>query len=112
MTQPIPTAFQIRRWFSYEDEILGTELGEPADGTALRKIVVGACVRNPYANGRFTRDLSEVVKNSPALGLEIARHLNEMLKGEPIESYGKACVVGVAGEYGHGNAFLTATMSR
>lgn len=110
MTQPIPTTFQIRRWFSYEDEILGTELGEPADGTALRKIVVGACIRNPYANGRFTHDLSEVVNNSPALGLEIGRRLNEMLKGEPIESYGKACVVGVAGEYEHGNAFLTATM--
>ncbi|MFD1538913.1 amino acid synthesis family protein, partial [Nonomuraea guangzhouensis] len=28
-------------------------------------------------------------------------------EGRPIESYGKACLVGVNGEYEHGNAFLT-----
>ena len=72
--------------------------------------MVGACIRNPFANGQFTADLSEVVNNSPALGLEIGRRLLDKLNGEPIASYGKACVVGAAGEYEHGNAFLTATM--
>lgn len=110
MTNPIPTVFSIRRWFSYEDEIHATEIGKPADGAVLRKIVVGACIRNPFANGQFTADLSEVVNNSPALGLEIGKRLLDKLKGEPIASYGKACVVGAAGEYEHGNAFLTATM--
>jgi hypothetical protein len=110
MTTPIPTVFSIRRWFSFEDEVHATEIGEPADGAVLRKIVVGACIRNPFSNGNFTADLSEVVNNSPALGLEIGRRLLERLNGEPIESYGKACIVGTDGEYEHGNAFLTATM--
>jgi hypothetical protein len=110
MTTSIPTVFSIRRWFSYEDEVHATEIGKPADGAVLRKIVIGACIKNPFANGQFTADLSEVVKNSPALGLEIGRRLLDRLQGEPIASYGKACVVGTAGEYEHGNAFLTATM--
>ena len=110
MTTPDIKTFAIRRWFCMEDEVLTTENGHPADGGALRKIVVGACLKNPYANGRFTADLSEVVTHSPALGLEIGRRLKECLKGAPLASYGKACVVGVGGEYEHGNAFLTATM--
>lgn len=110
MTRPISTVFSIRRWFSYEDEVLATEIGKPADAAALRKIVVGACIKNPFANGQFTADLSHVVDNSPALGLEIGRRLLRQLAGDPITSYGKACVVGTAGEYEHGNAFLTATM--
>ena len=109
-TSSNPTVFSIRRWFAFEDEVHANEIGKPADGRILRKIVVGACVKNPFANGRHTEDLSEVVNHSPALGLEIGRRLLARLDGEPIASYGKACVVGVNGEYEHGNAFLTATM--
>ncbi len=109
-TSSNPTVFSIRRWFAFEDEVHANEIGKPADGRILRKIVVGACVKNPFANGRHTEDLSEVVSHSPALGLEIGRRLLARLDGEPIASYGKACVVGVNGEYEHGNAFLTATM--
>lgn len=110
MSTPISTKFSIRRWFSFEDEVHATEIGKPADGKVLRKIVVGACIENPFANGQYTEDLREIVDNSPALGLEIGRRLLEKLGGDSITSYGKACVVGVAGEYEHGNAFLTATM--
>lgn len=110
MTTSISTVFSIRRWFSYEDEIHATEIGKPADGAVLRKIVVGACIKNPFANGQFTADLDEVVNHSPALGLEIGRRLLDRLAGESIASYGKACIVGSAGEYEHGNAFLTAAM--
>lgn len=110
MSTPIQTVFSIRRWFAFEDEVHATEIGKPADGKVLRKVVVGACIKNPFANGRYAEDLAEIVDNSPQLGLEIGRRLLEKLGGEPIASYGKACVVGVAGEYEHGNAFLTATM--
>lgn len=102
--------FGIRRWYTYEDETLATECGEPADGAALRRIVVAACVKNPYATGTFTEDLSDVIRRSPALGLELGRRALKALDGAAFESYGKACVVGTAGEYEHGNAFLTATM--
>jgi len=105
------TPFAIRRWFTFEDETIATEIGVPADGRTLRKIVVGACIRNPFANGRFTRDLGEVVDHSAPLGREFGRRLRKALAGEPAQGIGKACVVGVAGEYEHGNAFLTTTFA-
>jgi hypothetical protein len=110
MQDTIAAEFDIRRWYRQEEEILATECGEPADGAPLRRVVVAACVKNPYANGRFTGDLGELVRRSPALGLEMGRRTLQALDGQPFESYGKACIVGAAGEYEHGNAFLTATM--
>lgn len=110
MNQKISAEFGIRRWYVQEEETLANECGHPADGAPLRKIVVAACVRNPYANGRFTADLGDVVRRSPALGLEMGRRVRQILGEQSFESYGKACLVGLAGEYEHGNAFLTATM--
>jgi len=110
MNSSLAKEFGIRRWYTYEDETLATESGHPADGAPLRRIVVAACVKNPYATGTFTEDLGDVVRRSPALGLELGRRALKVLDGATFESYGKACVVGTAGEYEHGNAFLTATM--
>jgi len=110
MSDTLAIQFGIRRWYTFEDEILATETGHPADGAPLRRVAVAACVKNPYANGRFTQDLSDVVKRSPALGLELGRRTLHALGGTAFEGYGKACIVGSAGEYEHGNAFLTATM--
>ena len=110
MSPELATEFGIRRWYIQEEEILASEAGHPATGAPLRKIVVAACVKNPYANGRFSADLGDVVKRSPALGLEMGRRALVALGGHAFESYGKACIVGTAGEYEHGNAFLTATM--
>lgn len=110
LSQPIPHGFQVRRWHLFEDETLTNECGLAADGEALRRVAVAACLKNPLANGQFTADLGEVVRASPALGLEMGRRLLKALGGQAFESYGKACLVGTAGEYEHGNAFLTATM--
>jgi hypothetical protein len=105
------STFQIRRWYTYEEEILANENGKPADGASVRKIVVAACITNPYANGQFTQDLSEVVDNSPALGSEFGRRLQLALGKDKPSSIGKACIVGANGEYEHGNAFLTAAFA-
>ena len=110
MNTSIEQAFGIRRWYHYEDETLTTETGHPADGAPLRRIVIGACVRNPFATGKFIDDLGDVVRRSSTLGLAIGQRALDALQGAPFESYGKACVVGLQGEYEHGNAFLTATM--
>lgn len=110
VNQPIPHHFEVRRWYLQEDEVLSNECGKPADGKALRRIAVAACVKNPYAALPYSQDLSAIVDQSPALGLEIGRRILKALGGEEFESYGKACLVGAAGEYEHGNAFLTATM--
>ena len=110
MNQNIATEFGVRRWYTQEDETLVNESGEAADGEPLRKIVIAACLHNPYANKPFTPDLGDVVQRSPALGLEIGRRVLQALRGQAFEGYGKACIVGTAGEYEHGNAYLTATM--
>ncbi len=99
-------AFKIRRWYSQIQEICSGETGAPADGEPVFKYMVAACVQNPYA-GQYVQDLGEWIEASPALGVEIGRRLNELTGGKAIESYGKAIVVGIDGEYEHGNALLT-----
>lgn len=107
MTEAIKTQFQIRRWYIYEEEILANEIGKVTDGEPVRKIVIGACVKNPYATGEHSQSLDLIVKNSPDLGREFGRRLEIALRGDVVQSYGKACLVGISGEYEHGNAFLT-----
>jgi len=70
------------------------------------KIVVAACLHNPFA-GRYVQDLSSWIEPSPDLGREFGRRIREAAAGVAIESYGKACLVGLDGEYEHGNALLT-----
>ncbi|AKJ70254.1 hypothetical protein PATSB16_03850 [Pandoraea thiooxydans] len=99
-------SYHIRKWYTQIEDSLANETGELADGEPLRKIVIAAALHNPYA-GRFSRDLDDLVKPSPALGEEFARRIKELIGDGKIESYGKACLVGADGEYEHGNAFLT-----
>jgi hypothetical protein len=106
MKTPNLSAFHIRKWYLQIEDTLAGESGAPADGEALRKIVIAACVHNPFA-GRFVQDLSPWIEPSPDLGREFGRRIREAAAGRAIESYGKACLVGVAGEYEHGNALLT-----
>lgn len=99
-------SYHIRKWYTQIEDSLANETGELADGEPLRKIVIAAALHNPYA-GRFSRNLDDLVKPSPALGVEFARRIKELMGDGKIESYGKACLVGTDGEYEHGNAFLT-----
>ena len=98
--------YHLRKWYLQIDDTLATESGELADGAPLRRIVIACVVHNPFA-GRFVRDLSPFVEPSGALGEEFGRRFVEAAAGTPIESYGKACVVGTDGDYEHGNALLT-----
>ena len=56
---------------------MANETGQPAVGDSLSRIVVAACVKNPFATGQFTQDLGDVVARSPALGLELALQLKQ-----------------------------------
>ncbi len=98
--------YHIRKWFTSLEDTLATETGALADGDPVRKIVIAAAIHNPYA-GRYSEDLSQIVDGSAKLGLEFGRRIQGAADGQPIESYGKACLVGTGGEYEHGNAFLT-----
>ena len=99
-------SYHIRTWLSFGEEILANETGQAADGAPVRKWALVCVLENPYA-GRFSQDLSLLVKESPALGREFGRRLVALCGGDKIASYGKACIVGVEGEYEHGNALLT-----
>jgi len=98
--------YHVRKWFLQIDDTLATETGALADGAPLRRIVIAAALHNPYA-GRFEADLSAFIGPSPMLGEEFGRRIVAAAAGQPIESYGKACLVGIDGEYEHGNALLT-----
>ena len=98
--------YKIRSWLTFSEEILANETGQPADGAPLRKLAVVCVLENPYA-GRFSQDLPLLVKDSPQLGRDFGRRLVALSNNEKISSYGKACIVGVDGEYEHGNALLT-----
>jgi hypothetical protein len=98
--------YKIRSWLTFSEEILANETGQPADGAPLRKLAVVCVLENPYA-GRFSQELPLLVKDSPQLGRELGRRLVALSNNEKISSYGKACIVGVEGEYEHGNALLT-----
>lgn len=102
--------FLIRKWYLQIEDTLTTESGEHADGEPVRKIVIAAAVHNPYA-GRFVRELDAAISSSVQLGVEFGKRIQLAANGQAIESYGKACLVGIDGEYEHGNALLTTTFA-
>src|SRR5699024_12790054 len=63
-------------------------------------------MENPYANQGYVEDLSEIGKPSKEVGQMLGEEATRLL-GAPVESYGKAGVVGTAGEQEHINAALT-----
>ena len=98
--------YHIRKWYLQIEDTLANETGVLADGAPVKKIIIAAAIHNPYA-GRCSKNLDKIVKASPKLGHEFGRRIREAAGKTTIESYGKACLVGTAGEYEHGNAFLT-----
>jgi len=102
--------YHIRKWYCQIEDTLANETGQLADGAPLGKIVIAAAIANPYA-GRYSKNLDRIVKRSAELGREFGRRIKVAAGSAAIESYGKACIVGAAGEYEHGNAFLTSTFA-
>jgi hypothetical protein len=62
-------------------------------------------VENPFA-GRYADDLTPLVEASEGIGREICAIAVGMLAPFRPESYGKAAIVGEAGEYEHAAALL------
>lgn len=107
MTKPANVgALHVRKWITTRDETYATESGRLADAEPVERFVVAAVVHNPYA-GRFGESLDELVSESVELGRLFAARIDEAVDERPWTSYGKACLVGTAGEYEHGNALLT-----
>ncbi len=102
--------YKIRKWYEFFEETLTNETGKSADKEPLRKFAVGAVLKNPYA-GKFSRDLKLLTEPSNQLGIAFGERLLRIANGYPIVSYGKSCIIGLNGEYEHGNACLTTTFA-
>lgn len=82
------------------------EQGETVDPPARQAAAV-AVIRNPYA-GRYSKDLSELEEAGAELGGLLVRRAVDALGIAPadVQSYGKAAIVGEAGEKEHAAAVL------
>lgn len=81
------------------------EAGQRAE-TPLCRLAVIAVVQNP-AVGAYRQDLQAMIDASARLGREMADRLAEAFSPLKVQSYGKAAIVGVAGEQEHGNALVS-----
>lgn len=95
--------FPIRKFITQVEEERMRE-GRPVD-PPLRRAVVAAVIHNPYAGG-YRQDLSEAVEFSADLGELLGCMASDAL-GEPVLSYGKAGIVGLAGSQEHAVMFLS-----
>lgn len=100
MTDP---ALNIRRLISHVEEVRGDaggDLDQPK-----RIVVAAAVIVNPFA-GRFEADLSTWVKAACApLGHLLRDRITEVMP-RGVEAYGKAAIVGIAGDVEVGSAVI------
>lgn len=76
--------------------------GGPPRNEPLRMGAAAAVIRNPFA-GRYEPEIAGFMEDLKPLGKAMALRLMELLGGrEKIEAYGKAAMVGTAGELEHG----------
>lgn len=94
----------IRKTYTVVEETR-SEAGQPAD-VPLRKAAGIVVVRNPYA-GKYQEDLSALTEASDEIGRLAASLALAGLGNYAVESFGKAGIVGLAGEQQHASAMLT-----
>lgn len=92
---------EIRRMFTHVEGIFH-EFGPPP-AQPLRRGAAVAVITNPFA-GRFEAELAAYMDELKPLGLELAGRLLAALRIAPdaVQGYGKAAIVGAAGELEHG----------
>lgn len=99
-------AIGLRKVVVYRDAVV-TEAGVRPTHPA-RQASVAAVVKNPWVGTGPERDLSaEVARIAPVLAKLLTDRLVAALGGvEPIEAFGKAAIVGNAGEIEHAGALI------
>ena len=99
-------SLEIRRQLTIEDQTL-IEGGKPLH-TPIRKVAAIAVITNPFA-GRYVDDLAELIDTGERLGEILVERILRVLDPEEVQSYGKACIVGEAGELEHSAALMHPT---
>jgi hypothetical protein len=106
--QPIPAeaAIGLRKLVLYRDDVI-TEGGR-APEVAARRASVAAVLRNPWLGTGPTADLSAATSRvAPVLARLLTDRLLAALGGvDEIEAFGKAAIVGTAGELEHAGALI------
>ncbi len=99
-------ALKIRKLVSYVEEVR-IEGGKDAE-RPVTTVLVAAVVKNPWAGRDFVEDLQpEIRAYASDLGALIVEKLTTSIGGaDKIEAYGKAAVVGGAGEIEHASAMI------
>ena len=92
----------IRKIVFTRELITSDSFGEPCE--PVSRVAAAAVIRNPLA-GRFESDLSALFECGAELGRQLAEEAVAQLTGAPV-SYGKAAIVGVAGDMEHGGAVI------
>jgi Amino acid synthesis len=92
----------VRRFYEVVEELHADSHGR-LEGTHKR-VASAAVLVNPFA-GKYVEDLTELIEAGAELGGLLGRRAVELLAG-PVESFGKAAVVGAGGELEHAAALL------
>ncbi len=97
---------EIRKWVTYDEEILIE--GEKKTAKPWRMFAVACVLKNPWVGTGFVEDLSPVIRAyGPQLGEEMTKRMIALAgSGDQIEAYGKAAMVGLAGEIEHGSGLI------
>ena len=95
----------IRKLVVQVDEVR-KEMGQTIDPPTRRAVAI-AVIENPYA-GRYSENLDELIAIGEELGALLGQKAVAALGVAPgdVESYGKAAIVGEAGELEHAAAIL------
>ena len=98
--------YAIRKIVSYEESVF-IEGGKRAT-TPVRLLGVAAVITNPWHGRGFVEDLTtEIRAHAPGLGQLLTQEIITRLgSGDAVEAYGKAAVVGTAGEIEHASGFI------
>jgi len=92
----------IRKTVIIKETIEADGVGEACD--PITRVVAVAVIQNPFA-GEFVKDLSPLFDIGGQLGERLMGDAVKLLAGPPV-SYGKAAIVGVAGDMEHGAAMI------
>lgn len=101
-----PPAARVRKTVLYSEDVLTENGTGPA--RAARRAVAAAVIENPWLGTGPTTDLSrEVEAIAPALAKALTDRLIDVLGGvDAVEAFGKAAIVGTAGEIEHAGALI------
>jgi hypothetical protein len=97
---------EIRRIYAVSEDVMregGRVVGRP-----VKRVAVAAVIANPFA-GQIVEDLEPLIGFGEELGDLLTRRAVALLGDDPAESFGKAAIVGLAGELEHAAALLHPT---